>query len=121
MTEAEMEQLVDRHFRAEERGDLEGTVEDLAEDVEHELAGHHRSTNRDGARAFYRGLFGQLRLKQIKSTRRLYGSDFVVDEAIVEAETTSGQPAPFRLLHVFEFKDGLISRESAWRAPLDGN
>jgi ketosteroid isomerase-like protein len=120
MTEAEMDELLDRHFRAEERADIEGTVGDLAEDVEHELAGHHRGSTRDDARAFYRGLFGQLRLKHINSKRRLYGPDFVVDEAIVEAETTSGQPAPFRLLHIFQFRDGRISRESAWRAPLDG-
>lgn len=119
MTEAEMDELVDRHFRAEERSDPDGTVADLTDDVDHELAGQHRSTGREAARAFYDRLFGQLRLTRITTTRRLHGPDFLVDEAVVEAETTAGQPAPFRLLHVFEFRDGRISRESAWRAPLD--
>jgi len=43
-----------------------------------------------------------------------------VDEAIVDAQTNSGEPAPFRLLHVFEFAQGKISREGAWRAGMGG-
>jgi len=41
-----------------------------------------------------------------------------VDEAVVDAQTAAGEPAPFRLLHVFEFENGRISRECARRAPL---
>jgi len=54
--------------------------------------------------------------------RRLYGDDFAVDESIVEGYAHGrpydlegyGRPVRFRLLHLFEFRDGLISRENAW-------
>jgi predicted ester cyclase len=54
--------------------------------------------------------------------RRKYGADHAVDEAILHA-TAEGRPfgleghgrrVKVRLLHLFEFDDGLISRESAW-------
>lgn len=118
MTKPEIDDLIDRHFRAEERGDVEAAIADLSNNVSHELAGAHLSDNKEGARDFYTNLFGRLRLARIKSVRRLYGTDFAVDEALVEAETLAGEPAPFRLLHIFEFKDGQISGESAWRAPV---
>jgi len=118
MTQDEMDAVIDRHFRAEERGDVDAAIGDLAEEVDHELAGAHHGHTKDEARAFYTDLFGRLRLRRITSRRRLYGPDFAVDEAAVDAETMHGQPAPFRLLHVFEFADGRISRESAWQAPV---
>lgn len=56
--------------------------------------------------------------------KRSYGDDFVIDETLWRGgaitdrrvflcEGKSGK-ASFRLLHVFEFKDGNISREQAW-------
>jgi uncharacterized protein len=53
--------------------------------------------------------------------RRLYADDFVVDEVMVEGRAVGkvaglegrGRPVRFRLLHVFELRDGLIAREMA--------
>jgi len=113
-----MDALIERHFRAEERGDVDGAIADFSDSVDHELAGSHRATGKEGARGFYQALFGRVRLIRIISERRLYGENFAVDQATVEAQTLEGRPAPFRLLHVFEFNDGAISRECAWQAPV---
>lgn len=117
MTCAEIDELIERHFRAEEAGDPDAAVADLAHDVLHEVAGAHRFRSRESARAFYEDLFGKMRLQKITSERRMYGASFAVDEAFVDAVTSSGTPTPFRLLHIFEFADGQISRESAWQSP----
>jgi predicted ester cyclase len=43
-------------------------------------------------------------------------TDFAVDESLVDARMRGAGPSlQFRLLHIFEFRDGLISRENAWR------
>jgi hypothetical protein len=55
--------------------------------------------------------------------RRYYGDDFVVD--VTRSQTYLNDGGPFlldgksgpidvRLLHIFEFTDGKISREEAW-------
>jgi ketosteroid isomerase-like protein len=55
--------------------------------------------------------------------RRLYGDGFVVDESIWHGHFADGRavgcdglsgPVSFRILHVFEFRDGKISRENVW-------
>jgi predicted ester cyclase len=58
------------------------------------------------------------------TVRRLYGPNLVIDESDVTAIALQppfglpvqggGHPFRFRLLHVFELRDGLISREQAW-------
>ena len=123
-------QVVHGELRVVPFGVLDETVREVAdeqtrcrcpprpEEVDHELAGAHHGHTKDEARAFYTDPFGRLRLRRITSRRRLYGPDFAVDEAVVDAETMKGQPAPFRLLRVFEFADGRINRESAWQASV---
>jgi hypothetical protein len=56
--------------------------------------------------------------------RRLYGEDFVVDDKIWAAQVIGdflasghGRRISVRVLHVFEFRQGLISRENVW---IDG-
>jgi hypothetical protein len=49
-------------------------------------------------------------------------TDFAVDESLVHARAVGkpfgfdgrDRPVTFRLLHVFEIRDGHISRENAW-------
>jgi uncharacterized protein len=74
---------------------------------------------------YYRGLLGALRIDRFEPVRRWYGDRHVVDESILHGTAVGrvfglegrGRPVRVRLLHVFDFADGLISRESAW---LDG-
>jgi hypothetical protein len=73
-------------------------------------------------RAFYEHLFGDIAGERIEPMKRLYGPDFLVDEVIWHGRAVGrpfgfdGRNRPFshRLLHVLEFRDGLISRENVW-------
>jgi predicted ester cyclase len=54
--------------------------------------------------------------------RRYYGADFLVDESLFEGKIVNdflglpgqGRHITFRLLHILETRDGLISRENVW-------
>jgi hypothetical protein len=74
-------------------------------------------------RAFYEGLFANVQGQRITPLRRLYGEGFALDEVVWHGRIADGAPfgcpgrggdVSFRLLHVFEFRDGRISRENAW-------
>jgi ketosteroid isomerase-like protein len=123
-TQAQMDALIDAHYRAEENGDIQAIVDGFTADAEHDVAGRPGAPLHGGGEiaAYYRGLLGELRIERFETTRRQYGEDHAVDEAILHA-TAEGRPFGIdgggrqvraRLLHVFEFADGLISRESAW-------
>jgi ketosteroid isomerase-like protein len=124
MTRADMDALVDGHYRAEEAGDLAAIVEGFAADAEHDVAGRPGGPLHGGEQiaGFYRALLAELRIDRFESLRRRYGDDHVVDEAVLHA-TAIGRPFGLegggrriraRFLHIFDFADGLISRESAW-------
>ena len=74
-------------------------------------------------RAYYEMLFASMKGESVTPVRRLYGDDFVVDEVIWNGRVDDGRPflcdgmsgpVSFRLLHVFELRDGKISRENVW-------
>jgi hypothetical protein len=63
-----------------------------------------------------------MKVQDIREVKRLYGDDFLVFDcevdailngAVVQRPEPEGQ-ATFRVLHVFEFKDGKIARENVW-------
>ena len=124
MTQAQMDVLVDGHYRAEEAGDLEAIVEGFAPDAEHDVAGRPGGTFHGGDQIedFYRGLLAELRINRFEPVRRWYGEAHVVDESLLHATAEGrpfglegrGRPVRVRFLHIFDFSDGLISRESAW-------
>jgi uncharacterized protein len=124
MSRAQMDALVDGHYRAEEAGDLEAIVEGFTPDAEHDVAGRPSDVLHGGEQIaeFYRALLAELRIDRFAPVRRWYGDDHVVDEAILHATANGhpfglegrGRPVRTRFLHIFDFADGLISRESAW-------
>lgn len=124
MTRARMDALVDGHYRAEETGDLEAIVEGFTPDAEHDVVGRPGDSLHGGDQieAFYRDLLAELRIDRFEPVRRWYGDDHVVDESILHATANGrpfglegrGRPVRARFLHIFDFSDGLISRESAW-------
>jgi hypothetical protein len=68
-------------------------------------------------------LFSSIRGEGVTPLRRLYGEDFLVDETLWHGQIVDGKPflcdgrsgpVSFRLLHVFELRDGEISREQVW-------
>lgn len=124
MTRAQMDALVEGHYRAEENGDLEAIVDGFAADAEHDVAGRPGGALHGGDQieGFYRALLGELRIERFEPVRRWYGDAHVVDESILHATAVGhpfglegrGRPVRVRFLHIFDFDQGLISRESAW-------
>ena len=132
MTRAQMDALVDGHYRAEEAGDLDAIVEGFTPDAEHDVVGRPGDPLHGGEQiaGSYRSLFADIRLERLcalridrfEPVRRWYGDDHVVDESVLHATAVGrpfgfegrGRPVQARFLHIFDFSDGLISRESAW-------
>jgi len=61
--------------------------------------------------------------ESVTPLRRLYGQDFLIDETLWHGHVKDGRPfrcdgksgdISFRLLHVFEIRDGEIKREQVW-------
>jgi uncharacterized protein len=124
MTPAQMDHLVDGHYRAEENGDLAAIVAGFGPGAEHDVVGRPGEPLHGGEQigAFYRALLAELRIDRFEPVRRRYGTDHVVDEPVLHATATGypfglegrGRPVRTRFLHIFDFEGGLISRESAW-------
>lgn len=119
----ELDRLIDEHFQAELDEDIPAVVSTFANDVEHDVVGlPHVSHGKTEAAAFYRDLFADLHLERFETVHRYHGEDFVADESIVHATAIGtpfglpgeGRALRFRLLHIFEIGDGVITRENAW-------
>jgi ketosteroid isomerase-like protein len=119
----EMDRLIADHYRAELAGDGAAAVAMFALHIEHDAVGFPRiSHGRAAAAAFYADLFAHLAFDRLIPRRRLYGDGFCVDEATVEARAIGhpfgfegrGRSVHFRLLHIFEFAHGQITRETTW-------
>jgi uncharacterized protein len=124
MNTSQMDALIDGHYRAEEASDLQAIVDGFVPDAEHDVAGRPGGLLHGGEQiaGFYRVLLADLRISRFESVRRWYGESHAVDEAILHGIAEGqpfglegrGRPVKARILHVFDFADGLISRESAW-------
>jgi uncharacterized protein len=125
LTPQQMDRMMDEHFGYEAADDVEGVLQTLATDVEHDIVGSPGGAThgREGARPFYVQLFADLASGKVTSVKRLYGDDFLVDESIWEGRAPGrpfglegrNRPLKFRLLHVMEFAaDASIRRENVW-------
>lgn len=123
-----MDDLIEAHIKAESAGDTAGAVAVYTDDVEHDVVGAPTGPvkGKDAAQGFYEFLTQNLTTEKMVPTRRYYGEDFCVMEhdatGTIRGEFLGipghGKRVTFRLLHVWEFRDGLISRENVW---LDGD
>lgn len=119
--------ILDDHFRREAEGDVEGTLATFTDDVIHDVVGDPTGELHGPAAVGirYGHLFGNVRGERTTPKHRLYGESFVVDDKIWTARVTGefmglpgrGREINVRVLHVFEFRNGLISRENVW---IDG-
>jgi ketosteroid isomerase-like protein len=125
MTHEQIDKIINDHFMFEATDNVDGVLASLTDDAEHEVIPSPYGVLRDRAsiRRFYERLFADLKGEKVTPVRRLYGDDFVVDEAIWHGHLTDGRqflcegksgPVSFRLLHLFELRDGKISREHVW-------
>lgn len=121
---ATMDRVLDEHYRYEAADDVEGVISTLTEDVEHDVVGLPDGPvhGKAGARGVYKHLFADLAGERVEPRVRLYGPNFLVDEVVWHGRAKGrpfgfeGANRPFhhRLLHVLEFRDGLIARENVW-------
>jgi predicted ester cyclase len=125
MTRSEMDRIVNQHFGYEASDDVEGVLSSLAPEVRHEVVPSPmgEQTERARIREFYTMLFADLKGESVKPLRRLYGENFVVDEALWNGRIENGRPflmdgksgeVSFRLLHIFELAGGKIASEQVW-------
>ena len=122
-----MQSLVERHLKAEGAGDVDGAVAVYTDDIEHDVVGWPGGALRgkDAARQFYVHLTANFRTEQEQPTHRYVTDDaLILDQRMTGTVTGTflgmpghGRRITFRILHIFEFRDGLISRENVW---LDG-
>lgn len=125
LTPAQMDRIIDEHFAYEAADDIDGVLATLAPDATHDIVGWPAGPTfgRENARPFYTQLFADLAESKATPVKRLYGTNFLVDESIWEGRAPGrpfglegrNRPLKFRLLHVIEFTpDGRIQRENVW-------
>ncbi len=124
MERSEMKALVERHLKAEGAGDVEGAVSVYTDDIEHDPVGFPGAPykGKDAARAFYNELTKNFRTEEEQPTHEYATDSSLVLEQLMTGTVIGsmlGLPGnnrriTFRILHVFEFRDGLISRENVW-------
>jgi steroid delta-isomerase-like uncharacterized protein len=124
MDVTEMRALVERHLKAEGAGDIEGAVAVYTDDVVHDAVGFPGSPRhgKDAAREFYGFLTANFRTEGEQPLHQFATDDALVLEQLMTGTVIgemlgipgNGRRISFRILHVFEFDSGLVSREQVW-------
>ena len=125
MTPEQIDKLIEAHVKAEKAGDFAAAVAMYTDDIEHDVVGAPGGPLRgpDAAAKRYERLQRDMKQDELVRTRTLYGEDFCViehDAAFRVVGQFAGIPGRdrqvrYRMLHIFEFRDGRISRENVWR------
>ncbi len=124
MTRAEMERLIEEHLAAEKASDPEGSVAMYTDDVIHDVVGSPLGAleGPEAAKRFYEFLTANIQTERMDVNHAKYGEDFCVVEhqwhGTVPGEFLGipghGKQISFRMLHLWEFNDGAMSRENVW-------
>lgn len=127
MRAEEMDRLIRQHIDAEGAGDIAGAIAVYTDDVVHDVVGFPGGPRRgrDGAEGFYEELIANVDVQAMDLVLSRHGDDFCVTEHLATGVVNgsflgvpgNGRTIRFRMLHLWEFRDGLISRENIW---LDG-
>jgi steroid delta-isomerase-like uncharacterized protein len=127
MQQQEMIRLIDIHLAAEQAADSGAAVSVYTPDVEHDVVGMPEGVmhGKDAAQKRYEEFYQGTRVEEMRPVRQYYGDDFCVMEHVCTATVPGsllgvpghGRRVSFRILHVWDFSDGQISRENVW---LDG-
>jgi hypothetical protein len=112
------------HFHSEGANDVEAALKLYTDDIIFEAAalnGLNRCFSGKAAVAkFYRELWATMRDVKFQFLQRFATDDRVVDDSLVTFEVVrdgfwpplfTGQKIEMRLVHIFEMRDGLISKE----------
>ena len=116
--------IIERHFAAENARDVPATLATYTDDLVWDDVGHPDCPvyGKSAAAEIYQGIMDAIPDIHLESIGRFSCGDHVVDESIVTGHIRGsfigidggGAPVRFRMLHVFDIRDGLISREQAW-------
>jgi len=127
-TPAQMDELIQQHIAAETAGDVAGAIAMYTDDIEHDVVGSPTGpvTGKAAAQGFYEFLTTNIQTETMDATHTYYGDESCVAEHLwtgtVPGEFLgipgNGRRITFRMIHIWEFRDGLMSRENVW---LDGN
>ena len=122
-----MNGLIEAHLSAELAGNTAGAVSMYTDDVIHDVVGSPTGvlSGPAAAQGFYEYLSANLNTERMNVNHAWYGEDFCVIEHQAQGTVPgeflgvpgNGKRIDARVLHVWEFKDGKISREIVW---LDG-
>jgi steroid delta-isomerase-like uncharacterized protein len=117
-------ETIRRHFEAENNHDSAGILETYVEDVLWDDVTRPTGPVRGkkNVAAIYDDVFSAIPDIHFESVRRWADETHVVDESIVTGHIEgffagrqgNGTSVRFRLLHIFEMRDGLITYENAW-------
>jgi ketosteroid isomerase-like protein len=115
---------VEGHFHSEAVNDVEAALELYTDDITFEAAalnGLNRSfSGKQAVATFYRELWATMKDVKFEPLQRFATEDRVVDDSAVTFEVvrdgcwehfSTGQKVEMRLVHIFEMRDGKISKE----------
>jgi ketosteroid isomerase-like protein len=115
---------VDGHFHSEAENDVEAALELYTDDIVFEAAAlnglNRLFSGKQAVAKFYRELWATMRNVQFQFLQRFATEDRVVDDSLVTFEVmrdgcwphfSAGQKIEMRLVHIFEMRDGKISKE----------
>jgi steroid delta-isomerase-like uncharacterized protein len=125
MTPEQIDKLIEAHVKAEKAGDFAAAVAMYTDDIEHDVVGAAGGPLRgpEAAARRYERIQRDMEQDELVRTRTLYGEDFCVIEHDATCRVVGqfagiegrGRQVRFRMLNIFEFRDGLISRENIWK------
>ena len=123
---AENLEAVAIHFGSEESGRIEDAIDLYTDDVVWEAPSRNLEIRgKEAVAANYREIFAVLKNVKFHTKDRFATEDRVVDDSIVSFEVAKDGFVPFpvgtkcemRLTHIFEMRDGKISKEIGIEGP----
>ena len=117
---------VEAHFGSEESGRIEDAIDLYTDDVVWEAPSRNLEIRgKEAVAANYREIFAVLKNVKFHTKDRFATEDRVVDDSIVSFEVAKDGFVPFpvgtkcemRLTHIFEMRDGKISKEIGIEGP----
>ena len=120
---------VESHFHTEATGEIEKALEGYTEDIVWESPARSLVfRGKEATGAMYRRMFDSFQVEEFRCLQRFATEERVVDDSVatvvlagdgvLNAPAPIGSKVEIRLLHVFEMREGKISRElvfESWR------
>lgn len=116
--------IIERHFAAENNHDVAGTLATYVDDVVWDDVANPMCpvSGKEATSVMYQGVLSSIPDIHLERIARFSCRDHVIDESLltghVEGEflglSGGGAAVSFRILHIFDLRDGLISREQVW-------